>query len=207
VPAAATPPRRVVVLVSGAGTTLQALLEASVDPEYGAQVVAVLADRPGTAGMQRARAVDVPTQVVRFEDYPARGDWDVALAAAVAAYGPDLVVCAGFMRILGREFLQRVGCSVVNTHPALLPSFAGAHGVRDALAYGVKVTGATVHFVDAGIDTGPVIAQAPVAVEDDDDVALLHGRIQAVERPLLVETVGRLARGGWFLDGRKVTLS
>jgi phosphoribosylglycinamide formyltransferase-1 len=193
-----------VVLVSGAGSNLRALLEAPSEPTYGAQVVAAMADRPGTGGLDAARAAGVRTKVVDFDRYPTRAEWDDALLGEVTAYAPDLVVCAGFLRILAACFLDRVGCAVVNTHPALLPAFPGAHAVRDALAYGVAVTGATVHFADHGVDTGPVIAQAAVAVRDGDDEASLHERIKAVERPLLVDTVGRLARRGWSVHGRKV---
>ena len=126
------------------------------------------------------------------------------LADAVAAHAPDLVVCAGFMRILGPAFLGRF--DVLNTHPALLPSFPGAHAVRDALAYGVKVTGVTVHLVDEGVDTGPVVAQAAVPVLPGDDEQTLHARIQDVEQPLYVEAVARLALGGWTVEGRTVLL-
>ena len=128
------------------------------------------------------------------------------LADAVAAHDPDWVVCAGFMRILGPAFVSRFAGRIVNTHPALLPSFPGAHGVRDALAYGVKVTGCTVHLVDDGVDTGPVLAQAAVSVEPDDDEATLHERIKTVERGLLVETVSALAEHGCTLNGRKATI-
>ncbi|MFF9977475.1 phosphoribosylglycinamide formyltransferase [Streptomyces erythrochromogenes] len=199
---------RLVVLVSGGGTNLQALLDASArDPkEFGATVVAVGADRPGVAGLERAERTGVPTFVCQVRDHASREAWDAALADHVAAYEPDLVVSAGFMKILGKEFLTRFGGRVVNTHPALLPSFPGAHGVRDALAYGVKVTGCTVHFVDEGVDTGPVIAQGVVDVRDEDDEALLHERIKEVERTLLVDVVGRLARHGHRLVGRRVLI-
>ncbi|WP_405423148.1 phosphoribosylglycinamide formyltransferase [Streptomyces erythrochromogenes] len=199
---------RLVVLVSGGGTNLQALLDASArDPkEFGATVVAVGADRPGVAGLERAERAGVPTFVCQVRDHASREAWDAALADHVAAYEPDLVVSAGFMKILGKEFLTRFGGRVVNTHPALLPSFPGAHGVRDALAYGVKVTGCTVHFVDEGVDTGPVIAQGVVDVRDEDDEALLHERIKEVERTLLVDVVGRLARHGHRLVGRRVLI-
>ncbi|WP_046775955.1 phosphoribosylglycinamide formyltransferase [Streptomyces yangpuensis] len=199
---------RLVVLVSGGGTNLQALLDASArDPEeFGATVVAVGADRPGVAGLERAERAGVPTFVCQVRDHTSREVWDAALADHVAAYEPDLVVSAGFMKILGKEFLTRFGGRVVNTHPALLPSFPGAHGVRDALAYGVKVTGCTVHFVDEGVDTGPVIAQGVVDVRDEDDEALLHERIKEVERTLLVDVVGRLARHGHRLAGRRVLI-
>jgi phosphoribosylglycinamide formyltransferase-1 len=193
--------------VSGSGTNLQALLDAiAADPGYGARVIAVGADRDGIAGLERARRAGLPTFVARVQDHGSREEWDSALAAATAAYEPDLVVSAGFMKILGKEFLARFGGRIVNTHPALLPSFPGAHGVREALAYGVKVTGCTVHFVDDGIDTGPIIAQAAVAVLPEDTEEALHERIKEVERGLLVDVVGRLARDGYRIEGRKVTI-
>ena len=198
-------PCRLVVLVSGSGTNLQALLDAiAADPGYGAQIVAVGADRDGIAGLERAERAGLPTFVCRVKDHQDRAAWDHALAEAVAAYQPDLVVSAGFMKILGKEFLARFGGRVLNTHPALLPSFPGTHGVRDALAYGAKVTGCTVHFVDDGVDTGPIIAQHAVGVRDEDDEDTLHERIKEVERRLLVEVVGRIARDGYRIEGRKV---
>ncbi len=197
---------RLVVLVSGAGTNLQALLDACADPAYGAKVVAVGADRPGTGGTERAARVGLPTFTVCVPDFPSRDDWDAALTEAVAKHDPDLVVSAGFMKILGPRFLARFGGRTVNTHPALLPSFPGAHAVRDALAYGVKVTGCTVHFVDEGVDTGPVIAQEAVPVGWHDDEDSLHERIKRVERRLLVDVVGRLARDGWTTRGRRVSM-
>ncbi|WP_021596497.1 phosphoribosylglycinamide formyltransferase [Actinomadura welshii] len=197
---------RLVVLVSGAGTNLQALLDACADPAYGAQVVAVGADRPDIGGTERAERSGVPTFTLRVPDFPSRSDWDAALTEAVGAYEPDLVVSAGFMKILGPRFLARFGGRTVNTHPALLPSFPGAHPVRDALAYGVKVTGCTVHFVDEGVDTGPVIAQETVPVGWHDDEDSLHERIKRVERRLLVDVVGRLARDGWTAHGRRVSM-
>lgn len=197
---------RLVVLVSGAGTNLQALLDACSDPAYGAQVVAVGADRAGTGGVERAQAAGLPTFTAAIRDFPDRDAWDAALAEAVAAHEPDLVISAGFMKILGKAFLERFGGRTVNTHPALLPSFPGAHAVRDALAYGVKVTGCTVHFVDEGVDTGPVIAQETVPVGWHDDEDSLHERIKQVERRLLVDVVGRLARDGWTTRGRRVSM-
>ncbi|MCF2530027.1 phosphoribosylglycinamide formyltransferase [Yinghuangia soli] len=200
-------PARLVVLVSGSGTNLQALLDAAEDPAYGAEIVAVGADRGDIAGLTRAEKAGLPTFVVRVSEYADRADWDRALADAVAAHDPDLVVSAGFMKILGPQFLGRFEGRTVNTHPALLPSFPGAHGVRDALAYGAKITGCTVHFVDAGVDTGPIIAQGAVAVEDADAADggdALHERIKTVERTLLVDIVGRLAREGYRIEGRKV---
>ena len=192
------------MLASGTGNTLQALLDAAAEPSYGARVVAVGTDRPGVRALERAADAGLPAFTVTLADSPDRGAWNVALADAVAAYEPDLVVCAGFMRILSAGFLARFAGRVVNTHPALLPSFPGAHAVADALAYGVRVSGVTVHFVDEGVDTGPVVAQAAVPVEDDDDETSLHARIQRVEQPLYVEAVGRLAREGWTVQGRTV---
>ncbi len=192
------------MLASGSGTTLQALLDAAADPAYGAQVVAVGSDKPGARALERARTAGVEAFAVALADSPDRAAWNAALADAVAAHEPDLVVCAGFMRILSADFLARFPSRVVNTHPALLPSFPGAHAVADALAYGVRVSGVTVHLVDEGVDTGPVVAQAAVAVQADDDEAALQSRIQDVERPLYVEAVGRLAREGWTVEGRTV---
>ncbi|CAL9519823.1 Phosphoribosylglycinamide formyltransferase [Streptomyces sp. enrichment culture] len=202
---------RLVVLVSGSGTNLQALLDA-IDSHpggaegFGAEVVAVGADRTGIAGLERAEKAGIPTFVCPVKDYASREEWDAALTEATAAHDPDLVVSAGFMKIVGKAFLGRFGGRFVNTHPALLPAFPGAHGVRDALAYGAKVTGCTVHFVDAGVDTGPIIAQGVVEVRDGDDEAALHERIKEVERRLLVDVVGRLARHGYRIEGRKVTI-
>jgi phosphoribosylglycinamide formyltransferase 1 len=198
------PPRRLVVLVSGTGTLLQALLDATQDPAYGAIVVAVGADRGGIEGLRRADRAGVPTFVARLDDFADRDAWDAGLTRTVSTYRPDLVVSAGFMKLLGPRFLANH--LVVNSHPALLPSFPGAHAVRDALAYGVQVTGCTIHLVDDGVDTGPVVAQQPVVVRDDDTEETLQERIKVVERELLVDTVGRLARTGWTVENRKVTI-
>ncbi|WP_312896151.1 phosphoribosylglycinamide formyltransferase [Nonomuraea endophytica] len=195
---------RLVVLVSGSGTNLQALLDASADPAYGACVVAVGADRDGIEGLARAERAQVPTFVEKLRDHPTRAVWDEALAARIAEYKPDLVVSAGFMKILGAPTLEAY--PVLNTHPALLPSFPGAHGVRDALAHGVRVTGCTVMLADAGVDTGPIVAQETVKVLDSDDEATLHERIKTVERELLVDIVGRMAREGWTVHGRTVII-
>jgi phosphoribosylglycinamide formyltransferase-1 len=196
-------PARVVVLVSGSGTLLQALLDA---PDLPARVVAVGADRAGIEGLARAGRAGIPTFTVRVRDHPDRAAWDAALAKAVAEHRPDLVVSAGFMKILGPGFLAGIGAPMINTHPALLPSFPGTHGVADALAYGVKVTGATVHLVDEGMDTGPVLAQAAVPVEPGDTAETLHERIKIEERRLLVGTVAALARQGATVTGREVTI-
>ncbi len=199
-------PARVVVLVSGSGTLLQALLDAAAEPDYPARVVGVGADRSGIEGLARAERAGVPTFHLRVKDFADRAAWDAALAKAVVEHRPDLVVSAGFMKILGPCFREAVGAPMINTHPALLPSFPGTSGAADALAYGVKVTGATVHLVDDGVDTGPVLAQAAVPVEAGDDVERLHERIKIEERRLLVATVAALARHGATVDGREVTI-
>ncbi len=199
-------PARIVVLVSGSGTLMQALLDATAEPGYPARIVAVGADRDGIEGLARAERAGVATFLRRVVDEPDRASWDSALAAAVAEHRPDLVVSAGFMKIVGPGFRAGIGCPMINTHPALLPAFPGARGVADALAYGVKIAGATVHLVDDGVDTGPVLAQAAVAVDAGDTVGTLHERIKIEERRLLVETVAALARQGATVSGREVTI-
>lgn len=198
-------PARLVVLVSGSGTNLQALLDACADPAYGARIAAVGADRPGTLGQKRAERAGVPTFVHRVGDFATRAEWDRAIRDEVARHEPDLVVCAGFMKLLGADFLAAFGDRTVNTHPALSPAFPGMHSPADALAYGVRITGCTLFFVTIGTDDGPVIAQAAVEVRDGDDEASLHERIKGVERGVLVATIGRLVREGWTVNGRKVT--
>ncbi|MDN5859554.1 MAG: phosphoribosylglycinamide formyltransferase [Pseudonocardia sp.] len=185
---------------------MQALLDATATPGYPARIVAVGADRDGIDGLARAARNDVPTFVRKLADQPDRQRWDRALATAVAGHLPDLVVSAGFLKIVGPAFRAGIDCPMINTHPALLPAFPGAHGVADALAYGVRITGATVHVVDDGVDTGPVLAQAAVAVEPGDTVDTLHERIKIEERRLLVATVAALAREGATVSGRKVTI-
>ena len=191
---------RLVVLVSGSGTNLQALLDACADPAYGARVVAVRADRDGKGGVERAAAAGVPSFVCRVPDHPMREDWDKALTAACTAHAPDLVISAGFLASISEPELESA------THNALLPAFPGIHGPRDALAYGVKVTGATLHFADAGVDSGPIIAQVAVPVLDDDTEESLTERVKQAERAQLVEYVGRMVREGWTVTGRKVTI-
>ena len=197
---------RLVVLVSGAGTNLQALLDAAAHRAYGAQVVAVGADRDGIEGLARAERAGVPTFVLRLADHAHRDAWDRALADAVAKHQPDLVISAGFMKLVGPAFLAEFGGRFINSHPALLPSFPGMHGPRDALAYGVKITGVTIFMVDPGVDTGPIVAQAAVPVLPHDDEATLHERIKGVERTLLVGTVGRMVREGYHTEGRRVLI-
>ena len=197
-------PARLVVLVSGAGTNLQALLDAAEDPEYGARVVAVGADRDDIEGLARADRAGIPTFVRKVDQFTSRDHWDRAMSDTVAAFEPDLVVLAGFMKLVGEEFLDRFRGRVVNTHPALSPSFPGMTGPAEALEYGVKVTGATLFVVDAGVDSGPIVAQTTVPVADDDTVATLHERIKVAERQMLVESVGRMAREGFTITDRKV---
>lgn len=195
---------RLVVLVSGAGTNLEALIDACADPAYGARVVAVGADRDGIEGLARAERHGISTFVRKVSQFASREHWDRALADSVAGFEPDVVVLAGFMKLVSEDFLARH--TTINTHPALCPSFPGMHGPADALAYGVKVTGATLFIVDGGVDTGPIIAQSVVPVIDDDSVERLHERINVAERTMLVDTVGLMARNGWELEGRRVRL-
>ena len=171
------------MLVSGTGSLLQAILDAQ-DERY--RVVKVVADKP-CRGIERARERDIDTEIVEMG--ADRAEWNTCLADAVDAAQPDIVVSAGFMKILGEGFLRRFEGRTINTHPALLPAFKGAHAVRDALDYGVKITGSTVHFVDSGVDTGPIIAQRSVAIMADDDESTLHERIKQVERDLIVEVL------------------
>jgi phosphoribosylglycinamide formyltransferase-1 len=197
---------RLLVLVSGTGSILQALLDACADPAYGAQIVAVGADRDGTAGVERAAVAGVPTFVRRLADSPDRAAWDKALTKDCAAFAPDLIVAAGFLKLVGADFLAEFGGRMINTHPALLPSFPGLHSVRDALAYGVKVTGCSVILADAGVDSGPILAQAAVPVLDGDDEDLLHERIKVAERALVVQTIGEMVAAGWAVHGRTVRI-
>jgi phosphoribosylglycinamide formyltransferase 1 len=197
-------PLRVVVLVSGSCTNLQALLDAAADAAYGAEVVAVGADRAEVEGLSRAERAGIATFVNRVKDFEDREAWDAALTDSVAQHRPDLVVLAGFLKLVGHRFLASYGGRVLNTHPALSPSFPGMHGPAEALAYGVKVTGCTLFVVDDGVDSGPIVAQAAVPVMEDDSVESLHERIKATERTVLVDAVGRIAREGFSVDGRVV---
>lgn len=205
-PTADHAPARLVVLVSGSGTNLQALLDACEDPAYGAKVVAVGADRFDVEGLARAERAGIPTFVKQLSQHESRDSWDLALRRAVAGFEPDLVVLAGFMKLVSEEFLASFPHRVVNTHPALSPSFPGTTGPADALAYGVKVTGCTLFVVDPGVDTGQIIDQSVVEVLDDDTVESLHERIKVAERTMLVDAVGRMVREGWTVDGRRVRI-
>lgn len=180
-------PKRIVVLASGSGTTLQAILD---DPQLRPLVVAAGTDVPDCPAMARAREAGIATFAEALREHADRDSWNDALGQAIAEHDPDLVVLAGFMRILGPKVVGRF--RIVNTHPALLPAFPGAHAVRDALAAGVGTTGVTVHWVDEGVDTGPVIAQVSVAIRPGDDEDSLRTRIQAAEKPLYVQTIREL---------------
>ena len=206
IPASEATPARLVVLVSGEGTNLQALLDATEDPAYGAKVVAVGADRDGIEGLARAERAGVPTFVRRVRDFPDRAAWDREVTEVVAGHEPDIVVLAGFMKLMGDSYLPRLGARTVNTHPALSPSFPGMHGPADALDYGVKVTGCTLFVIDDGVDTGPIVDQVAVRVADDDTVETLHERIKEAEREMLVTAVGRMAREGFRIEGRRVAV-
>lgn len=192
-----------VVLVSGSGTNLQALIDARQDAY---EIVCVVSDRADAYGLIRAEQAGIPVALVDPAQATDRSAWDQALAETVTRWQPAWVVCAGFMRILGPAFLETFPMRIVNTHPALLPSFPGAHAVRDALAYGVKVAGCTVHLVDAGVDTGPILAQRAVGIRPGEDEDQLHERIKIEERALLVDVVTRLCTSGCTIDGRKVTI-
>lgn len=197
-------PARLIVLASGTGSLLESILAATVG-DFPARVVAVGTDRDCRA-LEIAEAASLPTFTVRLGDHADRHAWDGAVTRAADAFQPDLVVSAGFMKILGPQFLSRFAGRIVNTHPALLPAFPGAHAVPDSLAYGVRVTGCTVHLVDSGVDTGPILAQEAVPVLDDDDEAALHERIKVVERRLLVEVLAAMATRGVTWTGRKATI-
>lgn len=192
------------VLVSGSGTNLQALLDACAGPAYGAQIVAVGADREDIEGLRRAERAGIPTFVRRLSQFETRDGWDRAITDIVGRFDPDLVVLAGFMKLVGPAFLTAFEGRVINTHPALSPAFPGMHGPAEAIAYGVKVSGCTLFVVDDGVDTGPIVAQRAVPVAEDDDPDSLHERIKAAEREMLVDSVGRLAREGFTVTNRKV---
>ena len=194
---------RLAVLVSGSGTLLQALIDAP-SPEFA--IAGVISDKTDAFGLQRARDAGIATDVVSPAQYQDRDAWNAQLVSALGSLQPDWIVCAGFMRILGEQVLRAYPGRIINSHPALLPAFPGAHGVRDALAYGVCVTGCTVHLVDTGVDTGPILAQQAVTIEPDDDEQSLHERIKVVERAMLVQTVRDLCRLGCTVNGRKVTI-
>lgn len=192
----------IVVLISGSGSNLAAVLEAVAGGRCGAQVRAVISDRGSAKGLERARAAGVETRVVRIAEYPDRDRWNVGLADAVASYEPAVVVLAGFMRVLAASFIERFAGRIINIHPALLPLFPGTDGPAQAIAAGVRVSGCTVHVADAGVDTGPIIAQAVVPVLEGDDAEQLHARIQRAEHRLLPAVIDAIARGEIELGAR-----
>ena len=198
-------PARVVVLASGTGSLLASLIRATAAPEHPVQIVAVGTDRP-CAALQRAAEAGIASFTVALGGFTDRAEWDRALTDAVAEHDPHLVVSAGFRKVLGSKFLAHYGGRTLNTHPALLPSFPGAHAVPDAQAYGVKISGTTVHLVDVGVDTCPILAQRAVPVLPGDDVTSLHERIKVVERHLLVDVLSAVATSGVISDGRKAHL-
>lgn len=189
-------------MASGTGTLLESIIDRATAPDAPFEVAAVVVDRECRAADIAARHY-IPLIECRLSAFADRAEWDAHLAETVGEVNPDVVVTAGFMKILGPGFLSRFGGRIVNSHPALLPSFPGAHGVADALAHGVKVTGATVHLVDAGVDTGPILAQAPVAISPGDTEDSLHERIKSVERILLPDVVAKVVTRGVVIDGRK----
>ena len=196
-----------VVLISGGGSNLAALLAAPQPDDHPVHIVAVGADRHSAGGLDLARQAGVPTFVERISDHPDRATWDHTLTAVTAAFEPDLVVSAGFLKLVGPEFLARFPGRYINTHNTLLPAFPGMHGPADALAYGVKITGATLFVVDDGVDTGPILAQVAVPVLDDDTEETLTERIKQAERAQLVEQVSLMARHGWTIQGRRAFTS
>jgi phosphoribosylglycinamide formyltransferase-1 len=194
-----------VVLISGGGSNLAALLAAPEVADQRVRIVAVAADRNSATGLAHAVEAGVPTFVQRISDHPDRDAWDRSLTDRTADYQPDLVVSAGFLKLVGPRFLERFKGRYINTHNALLPAFPGMHGPGDALRYGVKVAGATLFVVDAGVDSGPILAQVSVPVLDDDTEQTLTERIKVAERAQLVEQVSLMARHGWTIQGRRVT--
>jgi phosphoribosylglycinamide formyltransferase-1 len=186
---------RIVILASGSGTLLQSIIDATRAGELPVDIAAVGSDVPDAYALQRAREAEIDTFVLSVSDFSDRSAWNDALLVRLRADDPDWIVSAGFMRILGPQVVDAFAGRILNTHPALLPAFPGAHGVRDALAYGVKVTGCTVHIVDRGVDTGPILAQQAVEVLPGDDEDSLHERIKTVERMLLVRTLASLTGG------------
>lgn len=202
----ASGPLRIIVLISGGGSNLAALLAACGDPDYPVRIEAVGADRSGAGGLDIAERHGIATFVERVGDHATRSEWDQALTERCTSFTPDLVVSAGFLKLVGPMFLAAFPGRYVNTHNSLLPSFAGIHGPADALAYGVKIAGATLFVVDDGVDTGPIIAQVAVPVEPGDDVDSLTERIKVAERAQLVDTIGRMARAGWTITGRTVSI-
>jgi phosphoribosylglycinamide formyltransferase-1 len=194
----------IAVLVSGSGSNLQAIIDAARDPAYGARIVAVIADRPGILALDRATAAGIPTEVVAWTSFGDRATFTGAVCDAADQHGAAALVLAGWMRILSPNAIARFPSRILNTHPALLPAFPGAHAVAEAIAHGVKLTGVTIHFVDEEVDHGPIIDQVAVAVEPGDTEASLQSRIQAEEHRVYPAVVDAFARGRLEVRGRSV---
>lgn len=186
---------RMVVLLSGSGSNFQTIIDAVASGDLSLEIVAAGSDNPAAYGLTRAQTAGVETFVVDYSAYALRAAWTTALAETVATYAPDIVLSSGLMRIVGKEFIDRFAGRFINTHPALLPAFPGAHAVADALAAGVVVTGTTLHLVDAGVDTGPILDQRAVRIDRDDSEASLHEKIKVAERQMLLENLAVLAGG------------
>lgn len=194
------------MLVSGSGSNLQSMLDAErSDEAFGAETVVVISDRAGVRALDRASDAGIPAEVVAWEAFPDRATFTSSICDVADTYRADAIVCAGFMRILAPEAIRRFPNRVINIHPALLPAFPGSHAVEEALAYGVKVTGVTVHVVDEQVDHGPIIAQEAVDVRFDDTPESLHARLQAVEHRLYPAVVSALAQGCFQISDRIVT--
>lgn len=197
---------RIVVLASGRGTNFQAIIDASESGRLSGEVVGLVSDNPNAAALERARRHGIPQVVVERKSYPSKREFECGLREAVRQFSPDLVVLAGFMRLLGRDFLDEFSEKVINIHPSLLPAFRGLDAQKQALEYGVRYTGCTVHFVDEGTDTGPIIGQRVVPVMPDDTEDTLAARILVEEHSLMVECINALLAGRVRRDGRKVIM-
>ena len=198
---------KIAVLVSGSGTNLQTLIEQlHQDETSGIEIAVVISDRRKAYALTRAKRAGIPTHVVRAQDFKTRVDFDAEISNRIEHYAVELIVLAGFMKLFQPPFVQQYKNRIMNVHPTLLPAFPGAHPVADTLAYGVKITGVTVHFVDKGVDSGPIIAQATVPVLDTDDHESLHNRIQIEEHKLYPEVIKWYAQGRLKVVGRKVII-
>jgi phosphoribosylglycinamide formyltransferase-1 len=195
----------VAVLVSGSGSNLQAIIDAAAAPAYGAEIVAVISDRAGVRALERASAAGIPSAVVAWKDHADRASFSAAICDTAEAYGAEALILAGFMRILAPNAIARFPNRILNTHPALLPAFPGAHAIPEAIAHGVKLTGVTIHFVDEEVDHGPIIRQVAVPIEPGDTEATLQARIQAEEHRVYPEVIDAFARGRLEVAGRAVT--
>ena len=196
---------KIAVLVSGSGTNLQTLIEQlHQDESSGIQIAVVISDRRKAYALTRAKRADILTHVVRVQDFNTRLDFDAEISRIIEHYAVELIVLAGFMKLFQPPFVHKYRNRIINVHPTLLPAFPGAHPVADTLAYGVKIAGVTVHFVDEGVDSGPIIAQSAVPVLDTDDEESLHNRIQVEEHKLYPEVIKWFAQGKLKIEGRKV---